>query len=179
MAYTKYHKQICIEMNELAKDPKTIFLGQQVASEDFYNTLCDVPLHSRRELGVCEDLQLGLSIGMALEGYLPISIYQRMDFIPRAMDQLVNHLNIINCLSREKFNPKVIIRTTIGTDKPLDCGLQHRKDLTYLMKKAVDFPVYLVETVEEVKKAYDFAKKLDCSVMIIEKQSLYYSEENN
>jgi pyruvate/2-oxoglutarate/acetoin dehydrogenase E1 component len=174
MAYTKYHKEICNQMNLFAEDNKVIFLGQQVASEDFYNTLTDVPMHSRREMGVCEDLQLGVSIGMALEGYLPISIYQRIDFIPRAMDQLINHLNIINCLSRGKFNPKVIIRTTIGTDKPLDCGLQHRKDLTKLMKVAVDFPVYLVTTPQEVKKAYDYARKSNESVMIIERQDKYY-----
>ena len=174
MAYTEYHKQICIEMQKLAELNSTIFLGQQVLSEDFYNTLTEIPPHKRREMGVAEEMQLGLSIGMALEGYLPISIYQRMDFIPRAMDQLVNHLNLINCLSRNIYNPKVIIRTTIGNDKPLDCGLQHKKDLTKLMQAAVDFPVMLVNTPKEVEFAYNFARKTNKSTMIIEKQELYY-----
>jgi len=122
---------------------------------------------------VTEEMQLGISIGMALEGFLPISIYQRMDFLPRAMDQFVNHLNIIPKLSRGKFNPKVIIRTTVGTTNPLDVGLQHSKDLTNLMKAAVDFPVIPVKTAEEVNKAYDLAKESNTSTLIIEYQELY------
>jgi pyruvate dehydrogenase E1 component beta subunit len=160
-------------MEEFAKNEKVIFLGQQVASENFYDTLTNVPFNRRREMPVAEDLQMGLSIGLALEGYLPISIYQRMDFLPRAMDQIVNHLNLIKNLSLGLYKPKVIIRTTIGTKKPLDVGLQHSGDLTELMKVACKFPVMQVNTVEEVNYAYEYAMKTDKSVMIIEKQELY------
>jgi len=170
---SEYHNQICLEMEELAKDSKVIFIGQQVLSEDFYGTLTNIPMHARREMPVAEDMQLGLCIGMSLEGYLPICIFQRMDFIPRAMDQLVNHLNLIKDLSRGLFIPKVIIRTTIGTKKPLDVGLQHSGDLTELMKKACNFPVFLVKTVDEVKEAYKFARQSKESTMIIELQENY------
>jgi pyruvate dehydrogenase E1 component beta subunit len=170
---SNYHKAICEEMQEFAKDPKVIFLGQQVLSEDFYDTLLDIPGHARREMPVAEDMQMGISIGMALEGYLPISIYQRMDFLPRAMDQLVNHLNLIKPLSRNLYCPKVIIRTTIGTKKPLDVGLQHSGDLTRVMQRACHFPVLLVTTPEEVHKAYKLARKKDSPIMVVEKQELY------
>ena len=37
--YTEYHTAIKEEMEKFAKDSRIIFLGQQVASENFYNTL--------------------------------------------------------------------------------------------------------------------------------------------
>jgi len=173
--YTVYHKTIWEEMIKFSQNKKVIFLGQQVASENFYDTLLYIPMHCRREMPVAEEMQLGISIGMSLMGYLPISIFQRMDFLPRCFDQLVNHLNLMNKLSRDLYKPKVIIRTTIGTNKPLDVGLQHNKDLTEIIKKAVDFPVLKVTTVKEVKDTYNLARKIDSSIIIIELQSLYYN----
>lgn len=175
MKYSPYHDSITKQMEKFAKDKKVIFLGQQCSSENYYDTLTNIPLHCRREMPVCEELQLGLSIGMALNGYLPISIFQRMDFLPRACDQFVNHLNLISKLSRGLYNPKVIIRTSIGTNKPFDVGLQHNKDLTELMKKTIDIPIFKVTTSKEVNEAYNFARKSKESVMIIELQELYYS----
>jgi pyruvate/2-oxoglutarate/acetoin dehydrogenase E1 component len=174
MKYSKYHRDICNEMIKLSKIEKVLFLGQCVESEDFYSTLTDIPMHQRKEIPVCEELQLGMSIGLAMEGFLPISIFQRMDFLPRACDQIVNHLDLIAKLSRNIFSPKIIIRTTIGSVKPLNCGLQHSKDLSEGFKKLVSFPIFKVETVKEVKSAYKFARECKTSVMIIEDQNLYY-----
>ena len=160
-------------MEELSKNPKVLFLGQQVLSEDFYDTLTALPPHSRREMPVAEEMQLGISIGLALEGYLPVSIYQRMDFLPRAMDQFVNHLNLIESLSRGLYCPKIIIRTTVGTIKPLDTGLQHSKNLIDLMTVACNFPVLVPTTPKEVHHTYEIARTIASSILIVEKQELY------
>ena len=124
--YSKYHKALKIELEKIAKIKNSIYIGQQVNSEDYYGLLKDISLNKRQEIGVCEDLQLGLSTGLAIEGFLPISIYQRMDFLPRAADQLINHLDLIKAHSRNLYNPKVIIFTTIGQK---NTGMQHNKDL--------------------------------------------------
>ncbi len=168
-----YHKAICQEMQRLAQDERVIFLGQQVASEDFYGTLKDIEPSKLIEMPVAEDMQLGLSIGFSFEGYLPVSIFQRMDFLPRACDQLVNHLNLISEMSRGIFKPKIIIRTTIGTKFPLDVGPQHSKDLTEMFKTVLNFPVLKVTTPQQVHDGYNFAYTSDTSVMIIEVQDLY------
>lgn len=169
-----YHKTIKERMDSLALLPNTIFLGQQImAPENFYGTLIDIPLEKKLELPVCEELQLGMSIGLSLKGYFPISIYQRMDFLPRCLDQIVNHLNLLEECSRKLYNPRILIRTTIGTKTPLDVGPQHSQDLTELMKVACKFPVFLVETVDQVNEAYNFAIKSNQSTMIIERQDLY------
>ena len=169
----KYHEAIRLQMEKFAENPKVLFLGQQVVSEDFYETLENIPMHARREMPVAEEMQLGISIGLALEGYLPVSIYQRMDFLPRAMDQFVNHLNLIESLSRGLYRPKIIIRTTVGTTKPLDTGLQHSKNLIDLMTIACNFPVLVPTTPKEVHEAYEIARTIESSILIVEKQELY------
>lgn len=171
--YSQYHKAICEEMQRFAQDRRVIFLGQQVLSEDFYGTLKDTPPSKRIEMPVAEEMQLGLSIGLALEGFLPISIYQRMDFLPRACDQIINHLNLIPQMSRGLFKPKIIIRTTIGSKYPLDVGSQHSQDLTGMFKSVLKFPVLKVTTPLEVHRAYNLARKIDSPIMIVEAQDLY------
>ncbi len=176
--YSNYHKAICEEMITFSKMKNIIFLGQQTKSEDFYNTVKEVPLNLRYEMPVAEELQLGLSIGLALEGFLPISIYQRMDFLPRACDQLVNHLDLIKELSRGKFNPKVIIRTTVGTNDPFDVGLQHNKDLSEGFKALLkNIPIYQVKTVGDVRVVYNLARIQDSSIIIVEYQELYQCKD--
>jgi pyruvate dehydrogenase E1 component beta subunit len=173
MADSLYHKAICEEMERFAEDESVIFIGQQVASEEFYGTLKNVPMSKRYEFPVAEELQMGVSTGLALEGYLPISIYQRMDFIPRAMDQLVNHLNLIPEMSRGLYNPKVIIRTTIGSKSPMNVGPQHSQDLTAMLKAVLKFPVLKVTTPEEVHEAYALARSGKTPILVIEIQDLY------
>ena len=168
-----YKKAITEEMNKLAKVKNSIFIGQQVGVTDFYGTLAKVPKNKRIEMPVAEEMQLGMSIGLALEGCLPISIFQRMDFLPRACDQIVNHLGKIKNLSQGLYNPKVIIRTTIGSRTPIDCGLQHCQDLTEGFRKMVNFPVLKVSTPKEVREAYRLAMENDGPIMIVELAELY------
>src|SRR3972149_936404 len=139
MNYSKYHEAICENMKQLALRDNVIFVGQQVHYQDFYGTLKGIPLDRRLEMPVAEEMQMGFCIGLALEGFIPVCIYQRMDFMYRAMDSICNHLSLLPESSRMKFNPKVIIRTTIGNDSPLNPGLQHTQDLTEIFKAACKF----------------------------------------
>lgn len=119
-------------MRMLADAPNAIFLGQGVASDGVatYADLNGVPMAQRVELPVCEELQVGMGIGLSLQGYLPILIYPRCDFLLRAADQIVNHLDKLRILSAGAFVPKVIIRTRVGGKVPLDAGPQHTQNHT-------------------------------------------------
>ena len=134
-----YKKELIRSMNYLSKNPKTIFLGQSVLypGNSMYNTLVGVPNKKKIELAVFEDVQMGLSIGLALEGYIPISCFPRFDFLILAFNQLVNHLDKIRYMSRNEMKPQVIIRTAIGAKKPLDGGPQHTQDYTSIFKKVL------------------------------------------
>ena len=128
----KYKDELIKSMNYLAKKPNTIFLGQSVqySGNAIYNTLIGVPNKKKLETPVFEDVQMGMSIGLAMQGYVPITCYPRFDFLILAFNQLVNHLDKIRKMSRSEIRPKVLIRTSIGSKKPLDGGPQHTQDNT-------------------------------------------------
>ena len=78
---------------------------------------------------------MGLSIGLAMQGFIPITCFPRFDFLILAMNQLINHADKINYLTNNQFRSKIIIRTLVGAKYPLDAGLQHTKDHTEAFKK--------------------------------------------
>ena len=131
-----YKDELTKAMELLSENEKTIFLGQSVACSGnaIYKTLEKVPVTKRIELPIIEDTQMGMSIGLSFEGFIPISIFPRMDFLILATNQLVNHLDKIKEMSNNHFNPKVIIRTSIGATRPLYPGVQHCSDYTEALK---------------------------------------------
>jgi pyruvate/2-oxoglutarate/acetoin dehydrogenase E1 component len=133
----KYKNELIKSMSFLGKKKDTIFLGQSVlySGNAIYNTLTEVPLRKKIELPVFEDVQMGMSVGMALNGFVVITCFPRFDFLICAMNQLVNHLDKIRKMSRGEIRPKVLIRTSIGSKKPLDGGPQHTQNYTDEMKK--------------------------------------------
>ena len=114
-------------MTWLGKQKDTIFIGQTVEypGSPMFASLENVLKSKKKEMPVAEDMQLGMAIGLALEGYIPISIFPRIDFMMCCMNQLVNHLDKVAEMSKGEFKPGVIIRTQIGNTKPLDPGPQH------------------------------------------------------
>ncbi len=119
-----YRSALSQAMEELAADTRTVFLGQGVRDPGTFmsTTLQGVSFDKRLEMPVAEEMQMGMSIGLALAGFIPISIYPRWNFLLLAANQLVNHL--------DKMQPKVIVRVGVGSSKPLDPGPQHTSDLT-------------------------------------------------
>lgn len=126
----KYFDELKRSMDMLASNPDTIFMGQAVeyAGTAMTNTLKDVPSDKKLELPVCEDLQTGMANGLALDGKIPISIYPRWNFLLLGVNQIVNHLDKISEIS--EFKTKVIIRTSIGAERPMHPQHQHVGDFT-------------------------------------------------
>jgi len=171
-----YGEEIKKAMDMLAKEKNTIFLGQQVAfpGSIMSKSLDGVPMEKRIELPLIEDCQMGMSIGLSLDGYLPISIYPRMDFLILAMNQMANHLDKIDEMSCGQFKPKVIIRTAIGSTKPLYPGLQHCSDYTEgLQKMLKNITVRKIWFTDQVMEFYKYALKSKHSTILIEVADLY------
>lgn len=128
----KYFDELKRSMNFLAADPRTVFIGQAVAvaGTAMSNTLKDVPPGRLIELPVAEEMQMGMTTGMALAGLIPVSIYPRWNFLLCAMSQLVNHLDKVQVMSNGGYRTKAIIRTGIGSERPLHPQQQHVGDFT-------------------------------------------------
>ena len=71
------------------------------------NTLKDVPNEKRLEMPVDEEMQMGITIGLAMQGIVPVSFYPRWNFLILALNQLVNHLDKINIMSNNGFKTKM------------------------------------------------------------------------
>jgi pyruvate/2-oxoglutarate/acetoin dehydrogenase E1 component len=123
-------------MEYISQDNHSIFLGQAVAVDGtaMRNTLANVPIERLLEVPVEEDFQLGISIGLALHGYTPISIFPRWNFLLLATNQIVNHLDKLKEIIGPNQRSKVVIRTGIGSVRPLHPGPQHTGDFTGAFK---------------------------------------------
>jgi len=155
----------------LARQSNAIFLGQGVAADGIatYADFEGVPLSQRIEFPVAEELNVGAAIGLALTGYLPIVCIPRIDFLLRAMDQLVNHLDKLEIMSNGQFNPKVIIRTRVGAKTPLYAGPQHTNDHTAALKLMLtNVVVCKIEDAAGIMSAYGAALARQGSTLIIE-----------
>lgn len=155
----------------LARQPRALFIGQCVAYDgvSMYHDLAGVPAEQRVEFPVAEELQMGYGIGLAMMGYLPILQYPRMDFLLRAADQLVNHLDKIEEMSRGQWNPKVIIRTRVGAKSPLNAGPQHTQDHTFaFLSMLTNVDVARITEPEHILPAYTAAIESKRSSLVVE-----------
>ena len=171
-----YKEEVQRCMNLFAEQSNSIFIGQaveykgtalthQVKNFDSYKLL---------ELPVAEDMQAGFALGLALEGYLPISLYPRMNFIILAMNQIINHLDKWEAMSCGMSKPKVIMKAVAGSQYPLDPGHQHRANYTQAFKSMVT-NIDVVELLypEQVFPAYQKALDTNKSTLIIEHGDFY------
>ena len=133
----KYFEELKKSMEYMAKSKKTIFIGQavEVAGTAMSNTLKDINKKQRIELPVAEEMQMGMTIGLLMAGQIPVSIYPRWNFLLLAINQLVNHLDKLNIMTYNKYKSKAIIRTSIGSVRPLHPQFQHVGDFTNPIKK--------------------------------------------
>jgi len=176
---TTYKDKIIEAMKWLGEQENTIFLGQSVKwpGTGLYHTIKDIPDEKKIELPVAEDMQMGMSTGLALGGYTPISIYPRFDFLILACNQLVNHLDKMDEMSDGQFKPKVIIRTAVGSQKPLFPGPQHMQDHTIALDCMLEnVNVIRLEKDVDILEAYQDAYNSEGSTILVEIPD-YYMEE--
>lgn len=166
-----FKEELAKAMSWLGDNSRTILIGQSVAYPGhlLFSTLEHIPMPKRIELPVTEEMQMGLSIGLALEGFIPVSIYPRIDFLILASNQLVNHLDKVEQMSHGEFAPKVIIRTMIGSISPLNPGPQHSQDHTEALRLMLtNTDVVKLTKAEEIVPAYQRALESPRSTILVE-----------
>ena len=175
----KYFDELKRSMDYLAEDSRTVFIGQAVAypGTAMSNTLKDVAKEKLIEFPVAEEFQMGASLGMALNGMIPVSVYPRWNFLLCGVNQLVNHIDKLSMMS--DYKAKVIIRTGIGSERPLHPQHQHVGDFTdafRLMCKTVE--IIRLEEPEDIFPAYEKALMRDDnrSTILVEYGD-YYNEK--
>jgi len=154
-----------------------IFLGQNMkfGGTSMFHMIKHLPESQRIELPVMEETQMGISLGMSLEGLKICSIYPRFDFLILAINQLVNHIDKVRIMSDNQFKAKgLIIRTCIGSNKPLMPGPQHCQDYTEALKlMCKDIKVIKLESAKHIMPAYLEAIESDTPTLLVEIPDLY------
>lgn len=177
----KYFDELKKSMDWLSQKHDTIFLGQAVeyAGTAITNTLKDVSKEKLLEMPVNEDMQMGMTLGMGLNGSVPISIYPRWNFLLLATNQLVNHIDKIKIMSDGKFTPKIIIRVCIGSQRPLHPQYQHVGDFTSSFKGMCDFvDIIRLDEPNQIFESYKYAyERTDNRPTILVEWGDYYNEK--
>jgi len=176
-----YFDELKRTMEWLAEQPDTMFLGQAVeyAGTAMTNTLKDVPRDRLLEMPVDEEMQMGITNGIAVAGTIPISIYPRWNFLLCAVNQLVNHLDRFPVFSHGEYTPKVIVRTGIGSERPLNPQAQHVGDFTDGFRQILNnIEIIRLEDPSDIFPAYFKAYgRTDGKSTIIVEYGDYYGEK--
>ena len=143
------------------------------------NTLKNVPTGKLLELPVAEEMQMGMSTGLALAGHVPVSIYPRWNFLLLAINQLVSHLDKLSVISSGGYQPKVIIRTGIGSERPLHPQCQHVGDFTEVFRLMChNVEVIRLDEPDQIFPAYQHAlEREDGRSTLLVEWGDYYSEK--
>ena len=163
-------------MTDLGCKKNTLFLGQATlfSGHSISGTLEGVPKEKLIELPVMEEAQMGICTGLSLEGYVPISIYPRFNFMMLAINQLVNHIDKMKEMTKGMLIPKVIVRVAVGASKPLDGGSQHTQDFTESIKHMLtDTKLVELTEPEQIFPAFKEAYNRDGSTVLVEWGDFY------
>lgn len=155
-----------------------LFLGQAVeyAGTAMTNTLKFVDKSKLLEMPVNEDMQMGISIGLSLNGFFPISIFPRWNFLLLATNQLVNHLDKISIMSN--YKSKMIIRTSIGSQRPLHPQYQHIGDYTETFKlMCPNINIIRLDEPEQIFDTFLYAYNESIKPTIIVEWGDFYNEK--
>jgi len=174
----KYFDECKRAMEYLAQDDRTLFMGQAVAFPGTAVTrqLENVSPTKKLELPVCEEMQMGMTIGLALDGYVPVSIYPRWNFLLLATNQLVNHLDKINYFTDNQKKFKCIIKVVAGSERPLFPGRQHVGDFSDGFRQLLEtVEIIQLKEPEQIQSAYEHAlyREDNKSTIIVEYGDFY------
>lgn len=176
-----YFDELKRTMEWLAEQPDTMFVGQTVAGPGtfMYQTLRDVPAARTLEMPINESFQMQFTIGMALAGYIPISVYPRQNFLLLATSDMVNMLDKIPAISEGQLLPKMIIRVASGPYEPVHPGHQHIGNYAEAFRKMfTTIDVVELEEPEDVFPAYrDALQREDQKPTLIIEHGNYYNSK--
>ncbi len=177
----KYFDELKRTMEWVARQPKTLFVGQTVAGPGtfMFQTLRDVSPEKTLEMPINESFQMQFTIGLALAGYIPISVYPRQNFLLLATGDMVNTLDKIPAISANTLLPKVIIRVAVGPDAPVHPGHQHIGNYAEAFRKLFQWiDVVELNEPEEIFPAYQHAlERKDIRATMLIEHGNYYQQK--
>ena len=177
----RYFNELKRSMNYLGGKKDTIFIGQavEVPGTAMSNTLKDIKKGKLLELPVTEEMQMGMTLGLSMHNNVTISIFPRWNFLLYGMNQLINHIDKFKVMCGNSINPKIIIRTGIGSKRPLHPQYQHIGDFSQAIQKmCTTIKVVKLNEPKDIFPAYKKAyERKDGINTILVEYGDYYNEK--
>ncbi len=168
-------------MEWMATQDKTLFVGQTVAGPGtfMFQTLRDLPKEKALEMPINESFQMQFTLGLALAGYIPISVYPRQNFLLLATADMVNMIDKIPAISSNGLCPKILIRVAVGPDEPVHPGHQHVGNFAAAFRKLFSWiEVVEINEPEDIFPAYKHAlERKDNKTTLMIEHGNYYGQK--
>ena len=174
----KYFEELKKSMEYLAKNKKTFFIGQavEVQGSAMRNTLKGVDKKTFR-VTCCRRNANGNDYRHVNVKLYSVSIFPRWNFLLLALNQLVNHLDKLPEMTSNHYKSKAIIRTGIGSQRPLHPQCQHISDFTKSVKLMTNsITVVKLKEPSQIFKEYKKALARRHSTILVEYGD-YYNEK--
>lgn len=162
---------------EMRKDSRIIVLGEDVGR---YGGHQEVTMGLFDEFGqdrvidtpISEAVIAGAAVGAAIGGLRPIAEIQHIDFIPLALDAIVNHGAVLRYAYGGQINVPVVIRTQGGSHT---LGTQHSKSLESWLVHIPGLKVVMPSCARDAKGLMKSAIRDPNPVVFIEHKLTYRS----
>ncbi|MES2309620.1 MAG: transketolase C-terminal domain-containing protein [Verrucomicrobiota bacterium] len=128
-----------------------------------------------RDFPVAENLMTQTALGMALGGFRPLIVHQRLDFMIYSLDAIANWLSLWRFKSNGKSNVPVVIRAIVG--KGWGQGPQHSKSLHSWFAHLPGLRVAIPATAYDAKGLLLESLLGETPTIIIEGRSLFSMKE--
>lgn len=151
-------------IGEGVDDPGGIFGSTLGLVESFgKGRVMDVP--------IAENGMVGVAVGTALAGMIPIFVHMRTDFLPLCMDQLVNHAAKWHYMTGGRVHVPLVVRSIIG--RGWGSAAQHAQALHPLFLNVPGLKILMPSTPFDAKGLLVAAVTDGNPVMFFEHRWLY------
>jgi pyruvate/2-oxoglutarate/acetoin dehydrogenase E1 component len=99
---------------EMARDPKVLYYGQDVAPNDDHDLVKAFGRDRIRVTPISETAEIGMAVGAALAGYRPVVELLMAEFMLVAMDQVVNEGNRFHQMSGGRVKVPLVLKSGYG-----------------------------------------------------------------
>lgn len=177
MAQMTYREAVCKAIgDELRTDPNVIFYGEDVGAAGGVFKVTpglfeEFGPHRVRDTPISEQAIVGSALGAAITGLRPVVELMFADFVPVAMDQIVNQVAKYRYMSGGQFVVPLTIRAAQGGSNGF--GTQHSQCAEAWLMTAPGIKVVVPSTPADAYSLLRGAIREDNPVFVLEHKALY------
>lgn len=165
----------------LERDPRVFLIGEGIDDPGgVFGTTAGLAQRFGRErvmdMPIAENAMTGVCLGAAMTGMRPVLIHMRVDFLPMAMDQMVNHAAKWSYMTAGRVKTPLTIRAVIG--RGWGSAAQHSQSLQAVFAHIPGLQVLMPASPYDAKGMTLAAIAGNTPTLIIEHRWLYDQKEN-